>query len=133
MKKFAVYGMITLTLAFESNLALSQIEIATGPEVTPEEMVENITGNGIQYFNVQYTGDDTASGIFTNGATTNLGMESGIFLTSGTGYVIPGPNNLSSAGANNGLPGDSLLNSITYQTTVDASILEFDIIPDSDQ
>ena len=82
--------------------------------------------------NVQYTGADHASGIFTNGSSTNLGFESGIFLTSGAGYVIPGPNQSATAGANNGMPGDSLLTSITTGTTYDASILEFDIIPDSD-
>jgi hypothetical protein len=81
---------------------------------------------------VQYTGANQASGIFTNGSSTNLGMESGIFLTSGAGFIIPGPNMSSNAGVNNGMPGDLLLTSITTGATYDASILEFDLIPDSD-
>jgi hypothetical protein len=132
MKKFTVYGMITLTLAFVSNLALSQIEIATGPEVTPEEMVEKLVGDGIIYYNVTFQGADIARGIFSNGQTTNLGMESGIFLTNGSGYNIPGPNQTDLAGMNNGIPGDSNLTQITTCTTYDASILEFDFIPYTD-
>jgi len=132
MKKFTFYGMITLTLAFISNHALSQIEIATGPEVTPDEMVEKLVGDGIIFYNVTFQGADIARGIFGNGQTTNLGMESGIFLTSGSGYNIPGPNQTDLAGMNNGLPGDSNLTQITTCTTYDASILEFDFIPFTD-
>ena len=59
-----------------------------------------------------------------------LGLDSGIFLTTGAGYIIPGPNQSPSAGADNG---------ITYQwppiwgpTYYDPAILDFDFIPDSD-
>ena len=57
---------------------MGRLRLPLCPEVTPEEMVEKIVGEGIQFSNVQYTGANTASGIFTNGSSTNLGMESGI-------------------------------------------------------
>jgi hypothetical protein len=132
MKKIFIFIPILAFIGFARNLANGQIVITSGMAVTPEEMVEKIVGEGIQYYNVQYIGADTARGIFTNGSTTNLGIDSGIFLTSGSGNLIPGPNNISNAGVENLLPGDSLLTSITTNTTVDASIIEFDIIPDSD-
>ncbi|MCD4682649.1 MAG: gliding motility-associated C-terminal domain-containing protein [Bacteroidales bacterium] len=110
----------------------AQINILPGPDVTPEDMVENIVGEGIMYDNVTFQGADAARGIFTNGSATNLGIESGIFLTSGGGYVIPGPNTSNSAGANNGLAGHPSLNAITTATTYDASVLEFDFVPESD-
>ena len=95
-------------------------------------MVENIVGEGIIYDNVTFTGANASRGIFNNGQSTNLGIASGIFLTSGAGYVIPGPNTSTSAGANNGTPGDPTLNSITTSTTYDAAVLQFDFIPESD-
>jgi hypothetical protein len=127
---------LRLLLAFIVILMLAikpsngQIQITSGSAVTPEQMVENIVGEGIQFSNVSYIGADTARGIFTNGSSTNLGFESGIFLTSGAGYVIPGPNSSASAGANNG---------VTYPCNppwgpdcFDPAILDFDFIPDSD-
>ncbi len=110
----------------------SQINIMPGPDVTPEDMVENIVGEGIIYDNVTFQGADASRGIFNNGSSTNLGIESGIFLTSGGGYIIPGPNTSTSAGAMNGTPGHPALNAITTSTTYDAAVLEFDFVPESD-
>ncbi|MEZ5196473.1 MAG: hypothetical protein R2764_08765 [Bacteroidales bacterium] len=41
---------------------------------------------------ITFQGAPGSRGIFNNGGATNLGIGSGIFLTSGSGYVIPGPN-----------------------------------------
>ncbi len=103
-----------------------------GPTITPSDMVENIVGDGIQYDNVTFQGADVSRGVFNNAQTTNLGIASGIFLTSGAGYVVPGPNISSSAGTSNGLGGHPSLNGITTSTTYDAAVLEFDFIPESD-
>ena len=123
---------ILISLLFFSLFSTAQINILPGPGVTAIDMVENIVGEGIIYDNVEFTGANASRGIFNNGQTTNLGISSGIFLTSGAGYVIPGPNTSSSAGANNGTAGNAVLNSITTSTTYDAAILEFDFIPESD-
>lgn len=108
----------------------SQISIQSGAD--PEAMVENIVGDGVQYDNVAFTGAYAARGIFSNGASTNLGIDGGIFLTSGAGYNIPGPNTQSGATSNNGMPGNAILTSLAGQTTYDAAILEFDFVPESD-
>jgi gliding motility-associated-like protein len=121
-----------ISLIFISLISEAQINIMPGPGVTAIDMVENIVGDGIIYSNVSFTGANASRGIFNNGQSTNLGIASGIFLTSGAGYVIPGPNTSSSAGASNGTPGDATLNSITTSTTYDAAVLEFDFIPESD-
>ncbi len=124
--------ILIICLAVFGQNVMSQINILPGPGVTPVDMVENIVGEGIIYDNVSFTGANASRGIFNNGQTTNLGIASGIFLTSGAGYVIPGPNMSSSAGANNGTAGNAVLNSITTATTYDAAVLEFDFIPESD-
>ena len=134
MKKLIPFNSraILISLLFFSLVSTAQINILPGPGVTAIDMVENIVGEGIIFDNVQFTGANASRGIFNNGQTTNLGISSGIFLTSGAGYVIPGPNTSSSAGANNGTAGNAVLNSITTSTTYDAAVLEFDFIPESD-
>ena len=125
-------AILFLVFTFTNNISYSQIEIFPGPDVTPADMVESLIGPGVYYDNVTFQGADIARGIFSNGNSTNIGIETGVFLTSGSGYIIPGPNTSSSAGANNGLPGHPLLNSLTTATTYDASVLEFDFIPLND-
>lgn len=114
------------------NISQAQILIQTGPEITPTEMVEKILGVGIIYENVVFHGADVAGGMFTNADSTNLGFGSGIFLTSGSGSIIPGPNLSTNAGANNLQPGYSLLDTLTTGTVHDAAVLEFDFYPVSD-
>ncbi len=121
-----------ISTIFIVNTANSQIEITTLETISPVDMVENILGNGVQYSNVQYQGANIASGTFTNGTTTNLGLYSGVFLTSGSGYLIPGPNSDCGAGIDNGLGGDPLLDALTTSGTYDASVLEFDFVPETD-
>lgn len=125
-------SVIFIASLFFVNSAFSQIEIAALDSISPVDMVENIVGEGVQFENVQYQGAAVASGTFTNGSTTNLGIQSGIFLTSGLGYLIPGPNSDCGAGINNNLGGDPLLDALTPSLTYDASVLQFDFVPESD-
>ena len=123
---------IFVTFIFLHQGVSGQLFISPGPNVTPVDMVENIVGEGIIYDNVQFQGADPMRGIFTNGSTTNLGINSGIFLCSGSGYLIPGPNYQTAAGSNMGLGGHPSLNAITTATTYDAAVLSFDFVPESD-
>jgi len=75
--------------------------------------------------------NDTVSlGTFTNGNTTNIGMNDGILLSTGNVHDAVGPNNTGSKGTSLNLLGDADLDLLipSYQTN-DASILEFDLIP----
>ena len=76
-----------------------------------------------------------AIGSFTaNG--TNLGINSGIIMTTGTVLNTPagphGPNNAEGAGTDNGVGGDGQLSSIVGASTYNAAILEFDFETCSD-
>jgi len=136
--KSSIYRIITTHLipvalfAMIPGMVNAQINVYPGTSVTPGMMVENITGKGIEYENIQFQGANNSRGTFTNGLTTNLGISSGIFICSGNGYNIPGPNNSGSAGTNNGMPGHPLLTSITITTTYDAAVLAFNFYPESD-
>lgn len=100
-----------------------------------------------------YTATDIASylagdGVMISGATTNcyslafgefkcidcnVGIDSGVVLTSGRVSNILGPNNSGSTGTSNGWPGDPELDAYPgVGTTHDACILEFDVYSPGD-
>lgn len=87
----------------------------------------SILGAGITLSNVSYTGAESSSGFFTGGLNSGIGIESGILLTTGDASLAASSNIAPDTGADNGLAGDSDLNSIiSPQDTFDATILEFD-------
>lgn len=85
----------------------------------------------LEISNVTFTGVDSAVGSF-NAVNTNLGLSSGILLTTGTVLDAIGPNNTGSDGCENGMPGDLILTSYCGWPTYDAAIVEFDFVPKSD-
>jgi hypothetical protein len=122
-----LFAFVIFLLAMSMNGLVAQILITAGPDVTPAMMVEEIVADGVTWDNASFQGADISRGIFTNGQTTSLGLSSGIFLTTGSGLIIPGPNDNGSAGVNNGTPGHPLLTAMTAALTHDAAVLSFDI------
>ena len=99
--------------------------------VTVQQMVENLLGQGITYSNVQYSGAQIASGLFSGGNSAGINIEEGVILSCGAAEYAIGPNNSTGISQVNNLPGDSDLNNLGYSTN-DASVLEFDFIPELD-
>lgn len=98
--------------------------------VDPEVLVQQILiGQGVATSNITYTGVMTAQGSFSG--QSNLGISSGVLLTSGKAINSVGPNNSASKGFDNSASGDSDLNILSGGSTEDAAILEFDFIPQS--
>ncbi|MEO9532384.1 MAG: choice-of-anchor L domain-containing protein [Crocinitomicaceae bacterium] len=138
VKLVKITGILALLLATSGTFA----QLTTSTAQTPAQLVEDVlVGNGVAVSNVNYTGDADAIGSF-NGASTNLGLNSGIILTTGTvlnsGGVLGGaqgphgPNDESSAGVDNGQPGYGPLTTLAGADTYNAAILEFDFVPQSD-
>jgi hypothetical protein len=132
MKTLNFFLLAILTILFlQQNNISAQVQI--NMDVTPLEIAEHFIGPGIFAFdNVTFQGPWVSKGLFSGADSTLLGTESGFFLTSGTGFFIPGPNLSGITGSNNGAPGSAVLNSIATQTTFDAAVLEFDIMPVND-
>jgi len=108
--------------------SIAQLDVQTN--LSKEELVEILAGPGVLISNIEYTGAEIAAGWFTNGNSTNLGLDEGIILSSGCATNTIGPNTQSGASCTNGTPGDSNLDAIiTPDNTKDACILEFDFIP----
>jgi gliding motility-associated-like protein len=135
-KHLLIKPLVHIVFVLISFDALSQL--VTNGGQSPTQLVQNVLlGPGVTVSNVTYTGSAGAIGSFTAN-NTNLGINSGIVLTTGTiantGEGPQGPNNKPNAGINNGSPGNNAL----FQTvilninTFNASILEFDFVPYSD-
>jgi hypothetical protein len=97
-----------------------------------EDLVNNLLGDGVSVSNIDYIGTNNSAGIFTNGISSGLEFDSGVILSSGFADGISGPNNSSGYTGVLNTPGDSELNTlIPGYTTFDATILEFDFVPNS--
>jgi len=111
-------------------------QLITFPGQTPQNLVQNVLlGTGVSVSNIVFTGQAEAISKFI-ATGTNLGINEGIVLTTGTtknnSFGPQGPNNQANAGIDNGALGNSLLTSIIGSSTYNAALLEFDFIPYSD-
>ena len=138
IKKYLLVGLFTLV-----HFSGLFCQITTSNALTPTQLVNNILlGGGITATNITFTGYANAIGTFSVTGTNNLGMNSGVVMTTGTilandpnygaNMGPQGPNNTSGAGVDNGQPGDPYLTGVAGTNTYNAAILEFDFIPQSD-
>ncbi len=125
----AVMALLEVNAQLSVNLAL-----------TPDQMVQNLVGNGVQISNVTVTACDSSYGYYQS-VGTEIGTSQGLLLTTGKALYAIGPNNSigncsTSAGTcnyfDNGCPGSALLNQAQDRTTFDATQFEFDIVPQGD-
>lgn len=104
--------------------------------LTADDLVASLVGEGLTYSNVEYSGSDLGAG--TVSGVGDLGLGEGVALSSGAvageSSSILGPNNNSSQTTDLGSGGDADLDAIIAPLqTEDASVLEFDFVPVTDQ
>lgn len=110
----------------------SYAQLTVNNTQTPTQLVQDVLlGNGITVSNITYTGATAARGFF-NGATSNIGLASGVILTTGEIINAPGPNSSGGEGTDNSGFGDPDLDQISGVFTFDACVLEFDFVPLAD-
>jgi len=126
MKKF----LCLLLVAMSGMLCEAQIVVTQG--MSPIIGVQNVLlGSGVTISNIQYSGVGNSFGTFTTGATpTNLGISSGIIMSTGLASEASGTDGLF-ASTDNGGGSDPQLAGISSPIH-DAAVLEFDFIPLSD-
>lgn len=131
--KIPINGLLlTLILWFSSINAEAQLAVTAGG--TPASIVNSLIGGGMTVSNITMNCPANAYGTFSNGATTNLGLNNGVLLTTGNATMAIGPNNIASQGfCNNTSSSDPQLVAIEPQATYDLCVLEFDIIPECSQ
>lgn len=98
---------------------------------TPAQLVNNILlGGGVTASNITYTGGPGGRGSFS-ALGTNLGLDSGVVLTTGVVPAVLNPNDWNNGQSNNG-GSDNDLVALSGQSINDKAILEFDFIPTGD-
>ena len=95
------------------------------------QIIQSLVGSGITISNIQSNLPATSDiyGSFSCGSAANLGMESGLLLTTGVIGNAKGPNVFSGASTDNFRPGSDTLASLTGGGEgFDASIVSFNIV-----
>ena len=102
---------------------------------TANALAQALLGTGVTLTNPTLTCPSNANGLFQV-VSSNLGLDSGVVLTSGQAQTTAGAVGVNGTGqfvsTSNNAPGDAQLNALSGQTTHDACILEFDFIPQGD-
>ena len=131
---------ILLFLSFLSMNFIHAQLIVNSTTQTPAQLVQSVLlGNGLTVSNIQFNGSIAAAaavrdqvGKFTNGNTTNIGLNSGIVLATNKAIVAIGPNNQGGASQASAFPlspGDADLEMLTTGIVRNKAILEFDFVP----
>jgi gliding motility-associated-like protein len=127
--------LFTLLLSFLVFCLLSfsvKAQLVIDNSLTDQELVEQVLlGKGVQIFNITSTGANLAIGKF-DGTASNIGLDSGIIMSTGDIFDAPGPNNATNSTTQFFTPGDADLTNIIGSNTYDAAVLEFDFMPVSD-
>lgn len=111
--------------------AHAQLFVDTG--YSAEQLVTDFfQGECVEVSNITYTGYLPAMSFF-EGSACNVGINAGIFITSGTATNALGPNNMSAQTYVCQQLGDIDLDSLVPgYTTYDAAVLEFDLVVEPD-
>ena len=107
---------------------LTPVNATTNPL---SQIIQSLAGSGVTISNIQSNLPATSDiyGSFSCGSAANLGMESGLLLTTGVVANAKGPNSFSGTSTDNSLPGSTLLAPLTGGGEgFDASIVSFDIV-----
>ena len=119
-------------LLFLSLTFVGKSQLVVDNTLTPQQLVNSVLmGNGVNAFNITYSGGTNTIGRFT-ATGTNLGMSAGVILKTGDIAGAVGPNDQGGEGTSGSLLGDPDLDMLTTNATDDATILEFDFVPSSD-
>ncbi|MEM7105799.1 MAG: choice-of-anchor L domain-containing protein, partial [Bacteroidota bacterium] len=125
-----------LSLLFLPIVATAQLEVtdATTPPFDPINLVENVfLGDGVDVISVTFTGDPVAVGFF-NGENSNIGIDRGIIMTSGTALNAIGPNTAGNTSFDNTGGSDPDLENLIdpFDNTQNAAVYEITFRPYGD-
>ena len=118
-----------------ANRATVNVVELDGTALTVNDLVEAILGPGITYSNVNFIGTTApavpaSAGTFSNGTGAGMEVDEGVVLSSGFVVNAPGPNSDDGITGQLGLAGDADLDLLVGGGTEDATVLEFDFIPE---
>ena len=109
----------------------AQVGLQVADTLSDQELVQMLVGGGLQISNIVVNCADTAYGSF-DGTNCNIGIDSGLILTTGNIDLAKGPNDDGSVGIDNFRAGDPMLTNLAGALTQDACVVEFDLVPNAD-
>ncbi|WP_281298916.1 T9SS type B sorting domain-containing protein [Flavobacterium limnophilum] len=135
MKK--IFFVLLMTL--NSYIIKAQLVIDNSTQ-TPLELAQNVLlGQGINISNVKFNNSAISANTindqieqFSNGTTTNIGIDKGIILSTGNSLIAKGPNDrpLATLPTSNSYIGDNDLYILSNNQVIKSvAILEFDFVP----
>ena len=124
--------LITTLLIFTFTVMQGQLTVSN--TLTVAQLVDSVlVGNGVSATNISYSGSTLSIGKFTNGNTTNIGVDEGVLITTGSVFNAIGPNTVQNKTTNTLGGSDPQLASLVPGFSIfDAAVLEFDFTPISD-
>lgn len=122
---------ILFLLSFFFCAARTYGQISVTANQSAAALAQRLAGNGISITNATLTCAASANGAFTV-TSSNLGLDSGIVLTTGNAVAVAAPEPALTS-VNNNTNGDPALQALSgASTTRDACILQFDLVPKGD-
>jgi PKD repeat protein len=113
--------------------AASSAAFITMEDLTADDLANALVGEGVTVSNAVYTGAALSAGAFTfTGVHDDIGISSGIILSSGRIADVEGPNTSPSITGVMDTPGDADLTALSGFQTFDAAVLEFDFEVEAD-
>ncbi|MCB9360795.1 MAG: choice-of-anchor L domain-containing protein [Flavobacteriales bacterium] len=126
----ALYILAIGFLFLTSTTLFAQLTVTNG--LTATQLAQLLAGPNITITNASLTGSGVASGSF-NGVNSNLGMSSGVILSTGDVANAPGPNSSTGGGDDLGFSGTAQMDTLAGGIdTYDAITLQFDFSIQSD-
>ncbi|TVR78297.1 MAG: gliding motility-associated C-terminal domain-containing protein [Chitinophagaceae bacterium] len=121
---FLVFMFVLINKPVKSQLVIDQT-------LTDVQLAQSLVGSGVTISNVNITCGGNSYGRFEEG-TSNLGISEGVLLTTGIVTDVANPSSFFMS-TTVGTPGDPTLNQLVApQTTNDACVMEFNVIPQGD-
>lgn len=107
----------------------AQLQVSSS--LTNTELAQSLVGKGVLISNVSVSCAQEAYGSF-DGSASNLGLDQGLLLTTGSLFNAVGPNSTGEVSLENFQAGDPHLDLITNAPTFDACVFQFDVTPYGD-
>jgi len=119
-------GILPLVITSALVATSSAQAISITAESDSNVLAQSIVGNDLSISNINYVGNATQAGIFTNGINSGLGFEQGIVLSTGKASNLQGVNDQTGISSTTSTGGHSGLNALAGASTNDANVLSFD-------
>jgi len=120
------YAVMSISLGFVGHASA----IIVTPTNVGETLASSILGSGITVTSpIMYQGSSTSAGLFSD--ASDIGIESGIILTTGNSTSAVGPNSSDSTTGEFGGAGNPNLDALIPQSTNDATTLGFEFTTDT--